>query len=60
MQLAGTTVSRAVLHNEDIIRVRDIRVGDVVKVEKAGGYYSGGNRTGTGTADRPRTTFCYA
>ncbi len=36
MQLAGTTVSRAVLHNEDIIRVRDIRVGDVVKVEKAG------------------------
>lgn len=36
VQLAGTTVSRAVLHNEDIIRVRDIRVGDVVKVEKAG------------------------
>lgn len=36
VQLAGTTVSRAVLHNEDIIRARDIRVGDTVLVEKAG------------------------
>jgi DNA ligase (NAD+) len=34
--LAGTTVSRATLHNEDEIRARDIRVGDVVIIEKAG------------------------
>ena len=36
VQLAGTVVSRAVLHNEDIIKARDIRIGDVVRVEKAG------------------------
>lgn len=34
--LAGTTVSRATLHNEDIIREKDIRVGDKVLVQKAG------------------------
>jgi DNA ligase (NAD+) len=36
VQLAGTTVSRASLHNEDEIRERDVRVGDRVLVEKAG------------------------
>ncbi len=36
VQLAGTTVSRASLHNEDEIHERDIRVGDLVVVEKAG------------------------
>jgi DNA ligase (NAD+) len=36
VQLAGTTVSRASLHNADEIRRKDIRVGDVVVVEKAG------------------------
>ena len=36
VKLAGTTVSRATLHNIDIIRERDIRVGDVVIVRKAG------------------------
>ncbi|MCL6548881.1 MAG: NAD-dependent DNA ligase LigA, partial [Alicyclobacillus sp.] len=36
VQLAGTTVSRASLHNEDLIRERDIRVGDVIVVQKAG------------------------
>lgn len=36
VKLAGTTVSRAVLHNEEIIHERDIRVGDIVLVEKAG------------------------
>ncbi|HUT78437.1 MAG TPA: NAD-dependent DNA ligase LigA [Polyangia bacterium] len=36
VQLAGTTVSRASLHNEDEIRERDVRVGDQVVVEKAG------------------------
>lgn len=34
--LAGTTVSRAALHNEDLIREKDIRIGDVVLVHKAG------------------------
>ena len=36
VQLAGTTVSRATLHNIDIIRKRDIRIGDTVVVRKAG------------------------
>ncbi|MCL6452108.1 MAG: NAD-dependent DNA ligase LigA [Alicyclobacillus sp.] len=36
VQLAGTTVSRASLHNEDLIRERDIRVGDTIVVQKAG------------------------
>ncbi|GHU83463.1 DNA ligase [Clostridia bacterium] len=34
--LAGTTVSRAVLHNEDFIKEKDIRIGDVVILRKAG------------------------
>lgn len=34
--VAGSTVSRATLHNEDEIRRRDVRVGDTVFVEKAG------------------------
>ncbi len=34
--LAGTTVSRATLHNRDEIVRKDVRVGDVVYVEKAG------------------------
>jgi DNA ligase (NAD+) len=34
--LAGTTVSRATLHNRDEIARKDIRVGDMVYVEKAG------------------------
>lgn len=36
VHLAGTTVSRASLHNEEIIRERDIRIGDRVIVQKAG------------------------
>ncbi len=36
VQLAGTTVSRASLHNAEEIERKDIRVGDVVVVEKAG------------------------
>jgi DNA ligase (NAD+) len=36
VQLAGTTVSRATLHNGDEIARKDIRVGDWVYVEKAG------------------------
>ncbi|WP_025026143.1 NAD-dependent DNA ligase LigA [Caldalkalibacillus mannanilyticus] len=34
--LAGTTVQRASLHNEDLIREKDIRIGDHVIVKKAG------------------------
>lgn len=36
VRLAGTTVSRATLHNIDIIRERDIRIGDTVVIRKAG------------------------
>jgi DNA ligase (NAD+) len=36
VSLAGSTISRATLHNEDEIRRRDVRVGDTVIVEKAG------------------------
>jgi DNA ligase (NAD+) len=36
VQLAGTIVKRATLHNEDEIKRKDIRVGDRVIVEKAG------------------------
>lgn len=36
VRLAGTTVSRATLHNEDYIRQKDIRIGDTVWVRKAG------------------------
>ncbi|MBI5499311.1 MAG: NAD-dependent DNA ligase LigA [Deltaproteobacteria bacterium] len=36
VRLAGTVVSQASLHNEDLIRERDVRVGDRVVVEKAG------------------------
>ena len=34
--LAGTSVSRASLHNEDIIRSLDLRIGDTIQVRKAG------------------------
>ena len=36
VRLAGTTVSRATLHNRDFIRSLDVRVGDTVRVRKAG------------------------
>lgn len=36
VQLAGTIVSRATLHNEDEIRRKDLRPGDTVIVQKAG------------------------
>ncbi len=34
--LAGSTIARATLHNEDYLRQKDIRVGDTVTIEKAG------------------------
>ncbi|HBL84223.1 MAG: DNA ligase (NAD(+)) LigA [Clostridiales bacterium GWF2_38_85] len=36
VRLAGTTVSRATLHNIDFIRSKDVRVGDFVYMQKAG------------------------
>lgn len=36
VQLAGTTVQRASLHNVDLIQEKDVRIGDTVAVRKAG------------------------
>ena len=36
IQLAGTSVSRAVLHNQDFINEKQIKIGDIVVVRKAG------------------------
>lgn len=36
VQLAGTSVARAVLHNQDYIAEKDIRIGDTIIVRKAG------------------------
>lgn len=36
VRLAGTTVTNATLHNQDFITQRDIRIGDTVRIRKAG------------------------
>lgn len=36
ISIAGVTVSRATLHNEDELRKKDVRIGDTVVVERAG------------------------
>ncbi len=36
VRLAGTTVSRATLHNRDFIAQKDVRIGDTIVVRKAG------------------------
>ena len=36
VRLAGTTVTNATLHNQDFIFERDIRIGDTVRIRKAG------------------------
>ncbi|MCM3766846.1 NAD-dependent DNA ligase LigA [Neobacillus niacini] len=36
VKVAGTTVGRASLHNEDLIREKDIKIGDKVVIKKAG------------------------
>jgi DNA ligase (NAD+) len=34
--VAGSTISRATLHNEDYIKQKDIRIGDIAIIQKAG------------------------
>src|SRR5262249_38620920 len=36
VRLAGSTISRATLHNEEEVRRKDVRVGDTVVIEKGG------------------------
>ena len=36
VKLAGSTISYATLHNEDYVREKDIRIGDIVFIRKAG------------------------
>lgn len=36
VRLAGTTVTSATLHNQDFITEKDIRIGDTVRIRKAG------------------------
>ena len=36
VRLAGTTVTNATLHNQDFIAEKDIRIGDTVRIRKAG------------------------
>jgi DNA ligase (NAD+) len=36
VELGGVTVSRATLHNEDEIKRKDLRIGDIVLVERSG------------------------
>ncbi len=36
VRLAGTTVTSATLHNQDFITARDVRIGDTVRIRKAG------------------------
>ncbi len=34
--VAGSTISRATLHNEDYVKMKDLRIGDIVSIRKAG------------------------
>ena len=36
VKVAGSTISRATLHNEDFVKEKDIRVGDIISIRKAG------------------------
>lgn len=62
VQLAGTTVSRATLHNVDYIAEKDIRIGDTVIVYKAGDIIPAVFRVVEGKRDKqevmPIPTLC--
>ncbi|MFN8571894.1 MAG: NAD-dependent DNA ligase LigA [Gemmatimonadaceae bacterium] len=36
VEIGGTTVTFATLHNEDLIKTKDLRIGDIVQVKRAG------------------------
>lgn len=36
VRLAGSVISKATLHNEDYVKMKDIRIGDIVSIIKAG------------------------
>ena len=36
VKVAGSTISKTTLHNEDFIKTKDLRVGDHVVIQKAG------------------------
>ena len=36
VRVAGSTISRATLHNEDYVKEKDLKIGDVVSIRKAG------------------------
>jgi DNA ligase (NAD+) len=59
VQLAGTTVKRASLHNADIIEELDLHEKDIVKVEKGGEIIPKivGINTGKRTPDSPKVSF---
>ena len=58
VRLAGTTVTKATLHNQDFISSKDIRIGDTVLVEKAGDIIPA--VVETITSKRPDNTVPYA
>ena len=36
VKVAGSTISKTTLHNEDFIREKDLKIGDTVVIQKAG------------------------
>ena len=57
VQLAGTTVKRATLHNADELERKDIRVGDTVVIQKAGEIIPQVVRVETGSRDGTEKRF---
>jgi DNA ligase (NAD+) len=57
VQLAGTTVKRASLHNADELERKDIRVGDTVVIQKAGEIIPQVVRVETGARDGTEKRF---
>ena len=57
VRLAGTTVTNATLHNQDFITEKDIRIGDTVIVQKAGGIIP--EIVEVVTKERPENTIPY-